>query len=119
MIDIAPAVTGEPYLYAVNQNTALPAYVMPGDTVTYGIKFDEAVKVSVEPILDLSTESRANYNYTYSADRQTVYFTVKLKNTGTNGALKLKKISGFPSGMTPGNSFDYSGAKPFGRHTCL
>ena len=48
--DIAPAVTGEPYLYAVNQNTALPAYVMPGDTVTYGIKFEEAVKVSVEPI---------------------------------------------------------------------
>ncbi len=106
--DIAPAVTGEPYLYAVNQNTALPAYVMPGDTVTYGIKFDEAVKVSVEPILDLSTESRANYNITYSADRQTVYFTVKLKNTGTNGALKLKKISGLSVRDDAGNSFDYS-----------
>lgn len=106
--DIAPAVIGEPYLYAVNQNTALPAYVMPGDTVTYGINFDEAVKVSVEPILDLSTESRANYNITYSADRQTVYFTVKLKNTGTNGALKLKKISGLSVRDDAGNSFDYS-----------
>ena len=34
-----------------------------------------------------------SYDTTYSADRQTVYFTTTLANTGTNTSLQLKKLS--------------------------
>ncbi len=104
----APAVAAEPYLYAVNGNTAMPAYAMPGDKVTYAMRFDEAVDVSSKPTLNLSTGNRVGYDITYSSDRQTVYFTTTLSNTGSNADLKLKSISGLSVKDDAGNLFDYS-----------
>ena len=89
----APTVSTAPYLYAVNGDTNLPAYVKPDDQVTYAMKFSEAVTVSVFPAMDLSIGTGVSYDTTYSDDRQTVYFTTTLANTGTNTTLLLTKLT--------------------------
>lgn len=89
----APSVSTAPYLYAVNGEIAAPEYVVPGDRVTYAMQFSEAVTVSVPPSIDLSIGTGVSYDITYSDDRQTVYFTKTLANTGTNTTLQLKKLS--------------------------
>lgn len=104
----APSVNTTPYLHSVNGNTALPAYVVPGDKVTYAMDFSEAVTVGVYPTLDLSIETGISYETTYSDDRKTVYFTTTLSNTGTNTDLRLKNISGLSVKDDAGNSVEYT-----------
>ena len=106
--ETAPKPVGTPSEYSVNGSTALPLYTVPGDKVTYALKFDEAVTVSNVPTLGLSTGSGVSCDVTYSADRQTVYLTAALANTGKNEDLKLKKISGLSVADDSGNVFNYS-----------
>lgn len=97
--EVNPKVAKEPYLHSVNDNVNFPAYVMPGDRVTYAVEFSEAVKLSTKPTLNLSIGgvdcSVYNPAYKYSDDRQTIYFTVRLDNKAINGDLKLNGISDF------------------------
>ena len=90
---VAPKPSGAPHLYAVNGNTTLPAYVMPGDKVTYAVKFDEAVTVTQNPTLDLSLSNTLDQTVVYSADRQTLYFTTTLGDNGKNFDLILKTVA--------------------------
>lgn len=103
-----PTVKTTPYLYAVNDDTNLPAYVVPENKITYAIDFSEAVTVSAYPTIDLSIESDVSYDITYSEDRQTVYFTTALPNTGTNTNVQLKKISGLYVKDDAGNECSYT-----------
>ncbi len=103
-----PAVQTAPYLYAVNHDTSLPAYVMPEDEITYAIDFSEPVTVSKNPAIDLSIAENVSYDITYSADRQTVYFTTTLANIGTNTNVQLKKIAGLSVRDDAGNEYSYS-----------
>lgn len=104
----APDLSSTPHLYAVNGSTTIPSYAVPENTVTYAIKFDEAVTVSAYPKIDLSIESDVSYDITYSEDRQTVYFTTALPNTGTNTNVQLKKISGLYVKDDAGNECSYT-----------
>ena len=104
----APKTVNSPYEYSVNGSTSMPSYAVPGDKVTYALKFDEAVTVSSNPTLNLSIGNKVGYDITYSADRQTVYFTTTLSNTGKNADLRLKSISGLAVSDDAGNVCNYS-----------
>ncbi len=104
----APKAVNSPYEYSVNGSTSMPSYAVPGDKVTYALKFDEAVTVSSNPTLNLSIGNKVGYDITYSADRQTVYFTTTLSNTGKNADLRLKSISGLAVSDDAGNVCNYS-----------
>lgn len=104
----APKLINAPYEYSVNGSTSAPSYTVPGDKVTYALKFDEAVTVSSNPALNLSIGNKVGYKITYSADRQTVYFTTTLSNTGNNADLRLKSISGLAVSDDAGNVCNYS-----------
>ena len=113
--EVNPKVAKEPYLHSVNDNVNFPAYVMPGDRVTYAVEFSEAVKLSTKPTLNLSIGgvdcSVYNPAYKYSDDRQTIYFTVRLDNKAINGDLKLNGISDFSVKDDAGNETDCARSK--------
>ena len=104
----APLLVDAPYEYSVNGSSVKPLYTVPGDRVTYAMKFDEAVTVSAFPTMDLSIGNGVSYDTTYSADRQTVYFTTTLANTGANDELRLKNISGLSVKDDAGNVLNYT-----------
>lgn len=112
---VAPTVVKDPYLYSVNGSTAFPEYVVPGDKVTYAMKFSEAINKVVDyPQLCLMfgkskhTIDRSYYDTTYSEDRQTAYFTFKLPNNGTNCTLNFEGIIGLTASDDAGNEAKYT-----------
>ena len=94
LTDIAgPKPTEDVHEYSVNGSTTFPEYVVPGDVVTYAVRFNEAVTVSSTPRIVLSNGITKSFSQVeYSADRQTVYFPVELTNTRKNADLRLTEI---------------------------
>ena len=108
----APKLVTPLHEYSVNESTQLPSYVVPHDILTYVMKFDEAVRlVKYVPTFYLSDGSRIACNkYTYSSDRQTIYFPLKLWNSYKNvDDLKITKITGLYIQDDAQNELNFSG----------
>ena len=89
----APRPAEDVHEYSVNGSTTFPDYVVPGDVVTYAVRFNEAVTVSSTARITLSNGITKSFSQVeYSADRQTVYFPVELTNTRRNADLRLTEI---------------------------
>ena len=91
---VAPKAIEDVHEYAVNGSTTLPEYVVPEDTVTYAVRFDEAVKVNNSVSIKLSNGiSTTTRDIEYSADRQTVYVNVEMPDkSGKSVDLRLTDI---------------------------
>ncbi len=88
-----PKPEGEVYEYSVNGSTTLPDYVVPGDVVTYALRFNEAVSTKYSPRITLSNGITKTFSQVeYSEDGQTVYLPVEMTNTGKNEDLRITEI---------------------------